>query len=146
MTTATNQTPLPAGVESVGQWEPDVPMAYRILRGPRHNAPGVDDGVQATAIQWADGYIEKDGNDAPSMHLAVHTDIGLTAEQARGLAAAILECADELEGWTDDNPDDTGQGRTEAYQLRDVHRRIRNILDRFPASSWAAGGNRQPRF
>jgi hypothetical protein len=35
------------------------------------------------------------------------------------------------------NQDDhAGKGRTEAYQLRDVHRRIRNILDVYPATSW----------
>jgi hypothetical protein len=73
-----------------------------------------------------------------NMDVAVH----LTAEEARALAEALTAAADQVDGIErgDDRVHDvivdTCEGRTEGYQLRDVRRRTRNILDRFPAAGW----------
>jgi hypothetical protein len=72
------------------------------------------------------------------LHTELHgwkqIDIGahLTAVEARALAEALTAAADQVDGI--ELVTTEGDGR--ADQLRDVRRRIRNILDRFPASGW----------
>jgi hypothetical protein len=53
--------------------------------------------VQATAVQFTDGSID-DGTlyEAPSVYLG---DDALSSSQARELAAALIESADEVGGW-----------------------------------------------
>ena len=53
--------------------------------------------VQATAVQFADGRID-DGSvhEPPRVYLG---DDGLTSAQARELAAALIETADEVDRW-----------------------------------------------
>jgi hypothetical protein len=78
--------------------------------------------------------------DLPEWNLDVAAH--LTAVEARALAEALTAAADQVDGieLNDDRVRDvivdTHEGRTEDYQLRDVRHRIRNILGRFPASSW----------
>jgi hypothetical protein len=53
--------------------------------------------VQATAIQFPDGRVD-DGSqhEPPQVYLG---DDALTTAQARALAAALIETADEVDGW-----------------------------------------------
>ncbi|MDT5052957.1 MAG: hypothetical protein QOF66_1323 [Mycobacterium sp.] len=99
MTAATTpDVPVPAGVEP-DAWQDDVPQPYRILFGVLRNTDGVEyTTVQATAVQYADGRID-DGSvlEAPHVYLG---DNALSTAQARALAAALIETADEVDGWT----------------------------------------------
>jgi hypothetical protein len=54
--------------------------------------------VQATAVQFGDGRID-DGSvyEAPHVYLG---DVALTSVQARELAAALIETADEINRWS----------------------------------------------
>jgi hypothetical protein len=73
-------------------------MPYRLLFGELRNTASVKHTeVQASAIQFADGRID-DG----SVHEAPHVYLGddaLTSTQARELAAALIETADEVDRW-----------------------------------------------
>jgi hypothetical protein len=53
--------------------------------------------VQATAVQYTDGRVD-DGSvhEPPQVYLG---DDGLTAAQARALAAALIEAADTVNRW-----------------------------------------------
>ena len=53
--------------------------------------------VQAAAIQFADGSID-DGSVHEPPHVYLGDD-GLTSVQARELAAALIETADEVDRW-----------------------------------------------
>jgi hypothetical protein len=80
-------------------WQDNVPLPYRILFGMLRNTGGLEHTtIQATAVQYADGRID-DG----SVHEAPHVYLGddaLSSSQARELAAALIETADEVDGWT----------------------------------------------
>jgi hypothetical protein len=53
--------------------------------------------VQATALQYADGRIDDgSGHEPPHVYLG---DDALTSVQARELAAALIETADEVDRW-----------------------------------------------
>jgi hypothetical protein len=88
---------VPPGVEP-DAWQDDVPQPYRILFGVLRNTDGVEHTtVQATAVQFSDGRID-DG----SVHEPPHVYLGddaLSSSQARELAAALIETADEVDGW-----------------------------------------------
>jgi hypothetical protein len=64
----------------------------------------------------------------------IDTCAHLTPDEARALAEALTTTADQVDGIKLATTE--GDGRTESCQLRDVRRRIRNMLDRFPASGW----------
>jgi hypothetical protein len=126
-TTTMPDVPLPSGAEP-DVWVDESPPLYRVLYGVSRGIAGRDDVlVGTTAIQFADGRID----DGSVLHEPPHVylnDDALTSVQARELAALLIEAADEVHGWA---------GRSVgAPELRDVHRRIRNILDRWPVTSW----------
>jgi len=96
-TTAPHDVPIPAGAHA-DDWQDDAPQPYRILFGELRNTDGVEyTTVQATAVQYADGRID-DGSvhEPPSVYLG---DDALSSSQARALAAALIETADEVDGW-----------------------------------------------
>jgi hypothetical protein len=96
----TNPVPVPAGA-TPDIWQDDTPQPSRVVHGVCRAIEGRDDVlVGTTAIQFADGSVD-DGSRVESPHVYVETcaDRGLTAAQARELAAAILECANEVDGW-----------------------------------------------
>jgi hypothetical protein len=92
--------PIPAGVDRADDWQDDAPLPYRILIGELRAIDGLDVdlvSVQATAVQYTDGRID-DG----SVHEPPHVYLGddaLTSTQARALATALLETANEVDGW-----------------------------------------------
>jgi hypothetical protein len=93
----TTSPSIPAGARP-DDWQDDVPMPYRILFGELRNTDGVEyTTVQGTAVQYPDGRID-DGSvrEAPSVYLG---DDALSIVQARALAAALIETADEIDGW-----------------------------------------------
>jgi DNA repair ATPase RecN len=70
-----------------------------------------------------------------------HDGITLTSEAARRLADVLVTAADEVDGWVDTDERvsavmDIVQDDSKPYQIADAHRRIRNILDQYPASAW----------
>ena len=97
-TTTTPDVPTPAGVTYADTWQDDTPMPYRVLFGETATPAGSwTQPVQATAVQFTDGRID-DG----SVHEAPHVYLGndaLTSTQARELAAALIETADEADRW-----------------------------------------------
>jgi hypothetical protein len=92
--------PIPAGVANTDEWQDIPPLPYRILFGVLRNTGGATfTDVQATAVQFADGRID-DG----SVHEPPHVYLGddaLTSGQARVLAAALIETADEVDRWAE---------------------------------------------
>ena len=107
MTTATNprDVPLPAGAEadddSWAFWDNE----FRIFHGADRIVLGAAgekiSEVRTGGIQLPDGSIDT-RECPPSIDVYVLTDDGLTSDQARELAAALLEAAAELDRWTHD--------------------------------------------
>src|SRR4051812_21617937 len=98
--TATTHSPdviVPPGAHP-DAWQDDSPLPYRILFGVLRNTGGVEHTtVQGTAVQFSDGRIDDGGvHEPPHVYLG---DDGLTAMQARELAAALIATADEVDGW-----------------------------------------------
>jgi hypothetical protein len=104
-TTTTNphpDVPLPAGaVADPDAWE-FWDNEFRIFQAPDGvilDATGRKIGeVRTLGIQFPDGSVDTDEN-PPSIDVCTYTDAGLTAEQARALAALLVEAADQIDGW-----------------------------------------------
>ncbi|MFN8070835.1 MAG: hypothetical protein U0R66_03345 [Mycobacterium sp.] len=85
----------PAGT-AADTWQPET---YRIVYGPRRHIPGRENvNVAVTGVQFTDGTIDDGTVLEPPMVYPDHPD-GMTAAQARGLAALLMAAADEIEGW-----------------------------------------------
>lgn len=114
MTTTTERSshpevPLPSGAKWDGDWNDEEPpyVTYRIIHGrdrvvggPIEHFGGHTTGlaeVETSACQLIDGTLEVD--DPPQIQVHVYRDIGLNPEEARQVAALLLEAADEIEGW-----------------------------------------------
>ena len=92
--------PLPAGAIMVGDWQARGPeMPYRVIFGANRGVTDHRAQVSAGAIQFADGRIDDGQIATPSISVS-HAD-PLTSDQARELAALLLEAADELDEWGD---------------------------------------------
>jgi hypothetical protein len=101
-TTVTNpkpypNVPLPPGFDAGHQWEPgryidhDETRAWRTLDGVRRTITDNAGYVHLSAIQYSDGSLE-------DLEIFVFTDDdNLNSDQARELAAALLEAAAELD-------------------------------------------------
>lgn len=98
--TTTYTVPLPAGAQCTDSWELDIPFAYRIIHGENRGLEGQESlTVWTTATQLADGRIDAD-REPPTVNIdGICWESGLSSVQARELAAVILECADEVDGW-----------------------------------------------
>ncbi len=101
--TAPNVAPPPGAEPDV--WEGTTPMPHRVVyTEPRCVLNRTGDHLRspvvvAQAIQWADGFLDDGLIEPPSVSIESSGDHGLTSAQARELAAAILEAADEIDGW-----------------------------------------------
>src|SRR5271166_6481833 len=87
--------PLPTGAAAAGSWQPNDPLAYRVVLGEDRGVTDHNVVVHTVAVQFADGRIE----DGRIKAATVYSGRGLTSAQARELAAALLEAADQLDGW-----------------------------------------------
>lgn len=101
-TTAPNpypNVPLPAGAVAHDDWESDGDRRYRMIFGPNHAFTDCEVALCTDAIQLDDGSIDTTGHwGTPRIY--VDADNGLDSDQARELASALLETADQLDGWT----------------------------------------------
>jgi hypothetical protein len=93
--------PLPAGADFGDVWGLHIRQgAYRVVTGPNRGVTDSDDAaLWISGIQFWDGSIDGDGViETP----AVHVEGGrLNSDQARELAAALLEAAAVRDGWAD---------------------------------------------
>jgi hypothetical protein len=92
ITTPLPDVPLPAGATVAGEWNDTAfPDPWRVIHGPDRSITDHDVCVAATACQHADGRLSD---------VAVRMRcFELNSDQARELAAALLEAAAEIEGW-----------------------------------------------
>lgn len=89
----------PAGAAYVGPWDDDQPMPSRSFFGSPRGIGGRGIVVGTAGHQWADGSIES----AASIDVIGLLD-GLTGDQARELASALLQAADEVDAWRTRGP------------------------------------------
>ena len=90
--------PTPAGAEHDGTWAEDDLQPYRVIYGVSRGVVGHQLALQTSALQYADGNINTT-DDPPRVSLDIHYDSGLTSDQARDLAASLIEAATEVDGW-----------------------------------------------
>ena len=93
---------LPSGVVRVNAWEPDGDEAhYRFIVGPTRTLTDHPIRVSVHAFQWSDGTLD-DGDILSAPGIAIHdadASVPLKSDQARELAAALLEAAAEFDRW-----------------------------------------------
>jgi hypothetical protein len=105
MTTATNPYPdvaLPAGARTLDTWQDcGDPQPYRVILAADRTITDHRLTVSPSAVQWADGTIDDGRIEGPHIYLF---NLGegdpLNSDQARELAAVLLEVAGQLDGWT----------------------------------------------
>jgi hypothetical protein len=96
--------PHPAGATSVDEWEDS---GYRLVWGDARRAESSNFSVQPVAVQLRDGSVPIQGVDSqqPFIHVdelengVSYEGLTITVDAARGLAAALLAAADEIERW-----------------------------------------------
>jgi hypothetical protein len=99
--------PLPAGVTAAGGWQPNDALPYRVVLGEDRGVTNHNVVVHTIAIQFADGRIA----DGRIKAATVYSGRGLSSTQARELAAALLEAADDLDRWAGTEPPCPGSVR-----------------------------------
>jgi hypothetical protein len=101
MSTSSDVT-LPPGVARVNHWEPEGDQAhYRFIVGPTRRVTDHSIRVSVHAFQWSDGTLD-DGDILSAPGIAIHDADAcapLNSDQARELAAALLEAAAEFDSW-----------------------------------------------
>jgi hypothetical protein len=91
----------PFGATTEDSWQHNDPHSYRVVFGADRTVTDHGLKVSTNVVQWADGTIDLTGIvEAPHVYVF---DLGdgnpLNSDQARELAAALLEAAAELDGW-----------------------------------------------
>lgn len=106
MTTTIPSVPLPPGACCLDGWQDtdDGTRHYRIIAGQDRWVADRDTVIGSTAIQFSDGQID-DGQIIETPKLWVgsegigHRDWHMSTTHARELAAALVQAADEIDGW-----------------------------------------------
>lgn len=101
-TTITEPVPLPVGARTFDTWQDDDPQPYRIIVGADRRVTDHTVRVSPSAVQRADGSVDGHGDiEAPQVYVfELGESAPLNSDQARELAAALLEAADEIERWS----------------------------------------------
>jgi hypothetical protein len=102
MTTSTiPPVPLPTGATTVDDWQHDDPQPYRVILGADRKVTDHKLTVSPSAVQWGDGSVDDGRIEVPHVYV-YDVDEGnpLNSDQARELAAALLEAAAEVDGWS----------------------------------------------
>ena len=92
---------------SASEWFDLDDRPWRFVRGQeRIVTEGADNqwstgevSVQAEGAQYENGALDDDDTDPPGVLVNIHTDDRLTPDQARRLAAELVNAANEVEGW-----------------------------------------------
>jgi hypothetical protein len=91
----------PPGAEFVDDWQSD--PSHRVIFGADRTVTDHTVRVYASAVQLADGSIDDDLIEGPCVYVQDGEHSGLerpNSDQARELAAALLETAAEIDGWS----------------------------------------------
>ena len=101
MTSTTTESPgLPAGARAIGDWEADDPQPYRAIEAAHRKITDHRLTVAPSAVQWADGSVDDGRIEGPHVYVyGLDEGCPLNSDQARELAAALLESAAEIDGW-----------------------------------------------
>lgn len=92
--------PLPAGALEADTWQALDRQPYRVVFGASRDVTDHAACVSTSAIQWADGNLDRGVIEAPGLViLSGGESEPFNSDQARELAAALLEAASELDGW-----------------------------------------------
>ncbi len=98
--------PLPEGAEFGDDWRPHPKTPYRVISGPHREVAlgNASDAPQAIvcfhAVQFADGTIDVEGRvEPPGISVDIEWKNILTSDQARVLAAIVMQAADEIDRW-----------------------------------------------
>lgn len=86
--------PLPEGGIHAGDWDPHDPMPSRCIYGPVRKVTDAKWSIETATSQWADGTVDTEGT-----WIEMSGEGLRNSDQARELAAALLEAADEVDGW-----------------------------------------------
>lgn len=89
----------PSGVHKVDNWQDDDPQPYRVFFGADRKVTDHKLTVSPSAVQWADGTVDEGRIEEPRIYVLDLDWNPLNSDQARELAAALLEAAAEVDGW-----------------------------------------------
>jgi hypothetical protein len=92
--------PLPPWARLVDDWQDDDHQPYRVVLGADRKVTDHALTVSPSAVQWADGTIDNGKIEPPHIFvLNLGESDPLNSDQARELAAVLLEAAAQLDGW-----------------------------------------------
>lgn len=73
---------------------------YRVIEAPHRKITDHRLTVAPSAVQWADGTVDDGRIESPHIYVyGLDEGSPLNSDQARELAAALLESAAEIDGW-----------------------------------------------
>jgi hypothetical protein len=102
-TTTTNPYPdvsLPAGALEADAWQAHERMAYRVVFGNYRAVTDSSTCVSTSAIQWSDGSLDDGLVESPRLVILGDGEGDpLNSDQARQMAAVLLDAAAELDRW-----------------------------------------------
>jgi hypothetical protein len=99
--TTTHPPALPAGAtaQPPDEWLDGHAQPYRIIYGADRRVTDHNLAVSPSAIQWVDGTIDNQ-DEPPAVYVWGLTEMDpLNSDQARELAAALLETAEQIDSW-----------------------------------------------
>jgi hypothetical protein len=100
MTTTTSPVPLPTGADTCDDWQGDDPQPYPVIFGADRKVTDHALTVSPSAVQWLDGTVDDGNIEAPLVYVF---NLGegnpLNSDQARELAAVLLDAAAEIDRW-----------------------------------------------
>ncbi len=100
MTTTPTTIAPPPGARFVDDWGTSGDNS-RVILGDNHTVTGSHVLVSTACAQHLDGHIDdgSTGNQSPSIYLDSNPEVGLNSDQARELAALLLELAAHIDLW-----------------------------------------------
>jgi hypothetical protein len=100
MTTTTSDVPVPSGAHTCDDWQDDDHQPYRVILGADRKVTDHAVTVSPSAVQWLDGTVDDGNVEAPLVYVF---NLGegnpLNSDQARELAAVLLDAAAEIDRW-----------------------------------------------
>ncbi len=99
-TTTAPDIPPPPGARFVDDWGTSGDGA-RVILGDNHTITESNLLVTTAGAQHLDGHVDdgSTGNQGPSIYLDSNPEVGLNSDQARELAALLLELAAHIDLW-----------------------------------------------
>ena len=101
MTSTSPDIAPPLGARIVDEWQHDDPQPYRIVMGAHRTVTTTSSGCPQPRSSGPTAASTPDGSNRRRSTWTILTNGIRNSDQARELAAVLLQAADEVDGWSD---------------------------------------------